>query len=106
MIESKTDSELKIKIVFVGDAGTGKTNIKNRFCRGTFREYSNPTVGVQLANRKFWGLYFNKESIYEMVCWDLGAELYDESILPTYFRNALGVVYVYDLTKRESFERL
>lgn len=41
-----------------------------------------------------------------MVCWDLGAELYDESILPTYFRNALGVVYVYDLTKRESFERL
>lgn len=37
MIESKNDTDLKIKIVIVGDIGTGKTNIKNRFCRGTFR---------------------------------------------------------------------
>mgnify|MGYP002861490739 CR=1 FL=1 len=57
MIESKAEEGLKIKIVILGDVGTGKTNIKNRLCRGTFREFSNPTVGVQLASRKFWGLF-------------------------------------------------
>lgn len=35
-----------------------------------------------------------------MVLWDIGAKLYDETILPTYFRNALGVVYVYDVTRK------
>lgn len=39
MIETKNDSQqqLKIKIVLIGDISVGKTNFKNRFCRGTFR---------------------------------------------------------------------
>jgi GTPase SAR1 family protein len=57
MIETKIESQLRIKIVLVGDVSTGKTNIKNRFCRGTFREFSNPTVGVQLASRNFWSTF-------------------------------------------------
>lgn len=34
-----------------------------------------------------------------MVCWDFGAGLYEETLLPTFFKNALGVVYIYDITK-------
>lgn len=64
-------------MVLVGDFNTGKTNIKNRFCRGTFAEFSNPTVGVQLACRKFWGPFADRQSLYNIVCWDIGANNYD-----------------------------
>ena len=53
--------ELKMKIVIVGEPGTGKSNICTRFCRGTFSEYSNPTVGIQLSCRKFWGPFCEKQ---------------------------------------------
>ena len=50
-----------MKIVIVGEPGTGKSNICTRFCRGTFSEYSNPTVGIQLSCRKFWGPFCEKQ---------------------------------------------
>lgn len=35
MSEATLD-ELKIKVVFIGSRGTGKSNVRARFCRGTF----------------------------------------------------------------------
>lgn len=46
MMNLKADTELKIKVVIIGDSGVGKTNIKSRFTRGSYREHSNPTVGI------------------------------------------------------------
>ena len=37
---------LRLKIIMVGDSGVGKTNIKDRFCRDTFKVHSNSTVGI------------------------------------------------------------
>lgn len=59
MILSEED-DLKIKIVIFGDKGVGKSNFAARFCLGTFSEYSNETVGVQLLSRKFWGPFDGK----------------------------------------------
>lgn len=60
MIQSQVQEELKIKVVFVGAKGTGKSNVRTRFCRGTFSEYSNSTVGIQLSTRKFRGPFNDK----------------------------------------------
>ena len=41
----------------------------------------------------------------ELVCWDICPDQ-NQMLLPSYVKNAMGVVYVYDVTKRESFEQL
>jgi GTPase SAR1 family protein len=38
--------------------------------------------------------------------WDTAGQERFRSIMPSYFKNALGVVLVYDITKRDSFENL
>ena len=89
--------------MFLGAKGTGKSNIRTRFCRGTFTEYSNSTVGIQLSNRKFWGPFRGKQEVFNMVLWDIcpGAE---ETLLSSYLKNAVAVIYVYDMTKKETLE--
>ena len=39
----------------------GKSNINNRFFRGTFGEYSNPTTGIQMSKRRFWAPFKGKD---------------------------------------------
>lgn len=56
-----------------------------------------------MANRKLWAPFEDKQSLYSLVLWDIGAKKYDEAVIPSYFRNALGVIYVYDITRRETF---
>jgi GTPase SAR1 family protein len=51
-------------------------------------------------------MFNNKEVLYDLVCWDIGANIYDRTVLPSYFRNAMGVIYVYDISRRETFEKL
>jgi GTPase SAR1 family protein len=41
----------KLKIVFIGDSGVGKSSIINRYCREEFSFQTQATVGVQFATR-------------------------------------------------------
>lgn len=46
--------EYKIKLVLVGESGTGKTNIRERLCHNNFDPFSVKTIGVQYSSRKFY----------------------------------------------------
>jgi Rab family protein len=39
------------KIVLVGDAGVGKTNLLARYIKGALPKNSAPTIGVEFATR-------------------------------------------------------
>jgi Rab family protein len=39
------------KIVLVGDAGVGKTNLLSRYIKGSLPKASQPTIGVEFATR-------------------------------------------------------
>jgi small GTP-binding protein len=43
-----------LKIVVVGDCGTGKTSIIRRFIHGTFDEDSRPTIGANFFQKSFY----------------------------------------------------
>ena len=47
------EEENKIKIILVGDAGVGKTNVRERFCQNKFEPFSIKTIGVQVSTRRF-----------------------------------------------------
>ena len=106
MHRTYSEAPLKIKIIMVGDSGVGKTNIKDRFCRGTFAVLSNSTIGVEYAGRKFWAPWGGKKERFEINFWDVAGTSTENVVSPLYFKNAMGVIYVYDITKENSLESL
>ena len=62
--------EYKMKIIFVGDSGVGKTNLIESFINKTFNESHNITLGLE---------YYSKtislsDGEYLLQLWDTGLE--------------------------------
>ena len=91
-----------VKLILVGDSGTGKTNLINvsvgqEFNPGIFTTTSCSYVQKKVKNNK-------KE--YKVNLWDtIGQEKY-RSLTKIFVKDANIVIFVYDITKRESFESL
>jgi len=90
------------KIVFMGDASVGKTNIMSRFCRNQFNINSKPTIGVDFAlkNVKLG------PHLIRLQLWDTAGQERYKTFTSTYFKDAQGIIYVYDITKYESFSNI
>lgn len=91
-----------VKIIVVGECGVGKSCLARRFVDNEFTENYTTTIGVD---------YYKKDIIVDDVDYHLqicdtgGAEQF-RSLAPSYYRRAAGALVVYDVTNRESFERL
>ena len=100
------DNNLLSKIVVIGDANVGKTNIIRRIIGEDFREME-ATIGVEF-------MYINLKNIDEddpnktmsIQIWDTsGAERY-KAITTTHIRGADGAYIVYDISNESSFNHL
>jgi Ras-related protein Rab-5C len=91
-----------IKVVFLGDTGTGKTSIITRFVESTFTGQLESTVGG-------WGrpvpfTYRNKP--VDLIVWDTAGQERYRGLTPMYYRNAIAAVIVFDVTNRHSFDQI
>jgi len=87
------------KIVLIGDLGVGKSNILSRFTRNQFNLESNSTIGVEFATR-----CINVDGkIVKGQIWDTAGQGRYRAITSAYYRNAAGVLLVYDITKRATY---
>lgn len=43
--------ESTFKVILIGDAGTGKTHLLNRYVKGTIPKQSQPTIGVEFSTK-------------------------------------------------------
>ena len=91
-----------IKLVMVGDSGVGKSSILLRFTENTFTNSYISTIGVDFKIRT---LMIN-EKIYKIQIWDTAGQERFKSIVSSYYRGAHGVMYVYDVACRDSFNNL
>ena len=102
----KDENNLLSKIVVIGDANVGKTNIIRRIMGEDFREME-ATIGVEF-------MYINIKKIdkddprktMSIQIWDTsGAERY-KAITTTHIRGADGAYIVYDISNENSFNHL
>ena len=100
------DNNLLSKIVVIGDANVGKTNIIRRIMGEDFREME-ATIGVEF-------MYLNIKDIdkddpsksLSIQIWDTsGAERY-KAITTSHIRGADGAYIVYDISNESSFKNL
>jgi len=90
------------KVVVVGDAGCGKSNIINRLTEKPFLEDNHPTVGVEFSRKHF----VIDGEVHAAQVWDTAGQERFRGIPHLYYRGAAGIVVVFDLTERVSFRNV
>ena len=91
--------ELKLKILIIGDSGVGKTSILLKYVDNFFPDTHIATIGVEY---KTVVMTKGKYKI-TLNIWDTAGQERFKSITKSFFSNANGIIFVYDITNRESF---
>ncbi|MGQ9722807.1 MAG: Rab family GTPase [Candidatus Jordarchaeum sp.] len=90
------------KIVCVGNGAVGKTSLIKSYTENTFSENYLTTVGANFATNR---IFINGVQITSQF-WDLGGQPQFKIVRQNFYHGAKGVVYVFDVTKRVTFESL
>ncbi|MHA2391950.1 MAG: Rab family GTPase [Promethearchaeota archaeon] len=90
-----------IKITLLGEKNVGKTSLVYRFIENKFRENYKATLGVNLLKKD---LDINGGVSAQI--WDLGGQESFRSLRRLYLEGANGGLVIFDLTDRESFDKL
>jgi small GTP-binding protein len=88
------------KFIIIGSSGVGKTAILKRLTEDTFSTDSQSTIGVEFDSTV---LEVDGQSV-KLQIWDTAGQERFRSIAKAYFRNAVGVILVFDICERKTFE--
>ena len=104
MIPSLTSSSdiPKYKLIFLGDQGTGKSCILNRFVENKFDENYQATIGLDFQSKN---VKIDNQDIHLLLYDTAGQEKF-RSLIPMYTRDANIILLVYDITRKESFNHI
>ncbi|XP_055914469.1 ras-related protein Rab-18 [Eupeodes corollae] len=91
-----------IKILIIGESGVGKSSLIRRFVDNEFDDNHDVTIGVDFKTK-----LMNIDGVdFKLAIWDTaGAERF-RSLTPSFYRNAKCAILVYDITSRESLQKL
>jgi len=95
------------KILLVGDSGVGKSSLLMRFTADQFEDHQVPTIGVDFKLKFFTikeGPSAGKR--IKLTIWDTAGQERFRTLTSSYYRGAQGIIYAYDVTRRETFESL
>ena len=92
--------KVKVKTVLLGDSGVGKTSIAVRLARDVFNDRAQPTVGAAF----FTFVVENAEDSIQFEMWDTAGQERYRSLAPMYYRGAEGVVLVFAVSDKQSFD--
>ncbi|XP_018123391.1 ras-related protein Rab-12 [Xenopus laevis] len=95
-------ADFKLQVIIIGSRGVGKTSLMERFTDDTFCEACKSTVGVDF---KIKTVELRGKKI-RLQIWDTAGQERFNSITSAYYRSAKGIILVYDITKKETFEDL
>lgn len=97
------------KVIVLGDSSVGKTCLTYRFCARDFLIQTEATIGVDFRERllELTDRNSTRPTKVKLQLWDTaGQERFRRSMVPHYYRNAHAVVFVYDVTRPETFDSL
>lgn len=90
------------KVVIIGDSSVGKTSIAKRYIYNSIESNHEPTVGIDF----FQKIFEKNETQYKLQIYDTAGQEKFGSLIPSYLRDSSVAVFVFDITKEETFENL
>ena len=100
--EEENNYVLLYKIIIIGDAAVGKSNILSRYVKNEFSENLKSTVGVEL------GIKFIKVkgTNTKIQIWDTAGQERYRAITSSYYKGSHGCFIVYDITNEITFNNV
>ena len=95
-------TSINLKKFILGDCAVGKTSLLLRYTDDNFSESHISTIGVEY---KIKSINVNGKTI-KLQIWDTSGQERFRSITKNFFRNADGVLFVYDITNKETFSNI
>ena len=95
---------VNVKLLLIGNSSVGKSSLLLRFSDEQWlpEDESSATIGVDFRVHKM----DVKGKKVKLSIWDTAGQERFRTITSSYYRGAQGVILVYDVTSRESFEAL
>ncbi len=90
------------KIVVCGDPGVGKTSTILRFTDHAFMQTYIPTLGVSISEKS---LQLQEDHV-NLILWDIAGQSKFELMRRHFYKGLEGVIFIFDLTNRKSFESI
>jgi len=90
------------KFIIIGEAATGKSCILNRFLSDTFKKDSTHTIGVEFGSKIVPVGGYN----IKLQVWDTAGQERFRAVTKNYYRGAAGTILVYDVTSRETYNKV
>ena len=103
--EDSVDNSISVtrhKVIFIGDANTGKTSIINRIIDNPFNDTYEVSIGIDFMSKN---IRFRGQNI-KIQIWDSAGQEKYKGLIPSYVRNSSIVFIVYDISSRTSFENV
>lgn len=91
------------KLLIIGDSGVGKSSLLLRYINDSFENRLSATIGVDYRVKVTTLL---DGTMVKLSIWDTAGQERFRTLTPNFYRGAHGAVVVFDVSNRESFDRL
>ena len=103
MVENKTGYfDVKYKIMVLGESKVGKTSLIKRFTKDQFGGVYLTTVGMDFQDK----IIEIEDKKIRLQVWDTAEQERFRNVTKSYFQSSHGLLVVYDITDKESFEKI
>ncbi|KAF9558155.1 hypothetical protein EC968_007226 [Mortierella alpina] len=101
---SSSETVATLKLLLIGSSGTGKSSLLMRFVDGVFLapDEISATIGVDFKVK----VIDVEGKKYKLTIWDTAGQERFRTLTSSYYRGAQGVILVYDVSSRDSFNDL
>ena len=94
--------DLKFKIIVIGESRVGKTSLIKRYTKDQFGGVYLTTVGIDFQNKTIE----IEDKKVKLQVWDTAGQERFRNVAKNYFQSSNGFLLVFDITDKESFQKL
>ena len=94
--------DMQIKLLMIGDSECEKTPILLRYANGPFSPTFITTIGIDF---KIKNIQLDDKKI-KLQIWDTAGQERFRTITASYFRGAQGILLIYDVTNKKTFDSI
>jgi len=102
MTSTSDDCDYLLKLVVIGDANVGKSSLVVRCVSRTYTDGYRSTIGLDYKIKR---LQVDGKDI-KMCIWDTAGQERFKAVTSSYYRDADGIIVVYDISNQMSFNHV